>query len=59
MNAVRAQPLLVQGESFFDNFNYYTGYDPAQGFVHYVPEVEAQRLVSVSMSYKLHHQTEA
>ncbi|KAK1243787.1 hypothetical protein MKX08_001925 [Trichoderma sp. CBMAI-0020] len=33
-----------QGESFFDNFNYYTGYDPAQGFVHYVPEVEAQRL---------------
>lgn len=22
---------------FFDNFNYFTGYDPASGFVHYVP----------------------
>jgi hypothetical protein len=21
------------GTSFFDNFNYFTGYDPAQGFV--------------------------
>jgi hypothetical protein len=24
------------GTSFFDNFNYFTGYDPAQGFVQYV-----------------------
>jgi hypothetical protein len=25
-----------QGTSFFDNFNYFFGYDPAQGFVQYV-----------------------
>jgi hypothetical protein len=25
------------GPSFFDNFNYFSGYDPAQGFVQYVP----------------------
>ncbi|PNY26458.1 Uncharacterized protein TCAP_03587 [Tolypocladium capitatum] len=31
------------GESFFDQFNYFTGYDPAQGFVHYVPRAEAQQ----------------
>ncbi|KAI1625437.1 endo-1,3(4)-beta-glucanase [Exophiala viscosa] len=24
------------GTSFFDNFDYYTGYDPSDGFVHYV-----------------------
>ncbi|RMZ80280.1 hypothetical protein DV738_g2842, partial [Chaetothyriales sp. CBS 135597] len=24
-----------QGETFFDKFNYYYGYDPAEGFVHY------------------------
>ena len=29
--------VVVSGTSFFDNFDYYTGYDPAQGFVHYVP----------------------
>ncbi|KAG6021679.1 hypothetical protein E4U41_002429 [Claviceps citrina] len=29
------------GETFFDQFNYMTGYDPAQGFVHYVPREEA------------------
>ncbi|KAL7790879.1 family 16 glycoside hydrolase [Trichoderma ceciliae] len=33
-----------QGENFFDNFNYYTGFDPAHGFVHYVPELQAQQL---------------
>ncbi|PTB78443.1 glycoside hydrolase family 16 protein [Trichoderma longibrachiatum ATCC 18648] len=33
-----------QGENFFDNFNYYTGYDPAQGFVHYVPQAQAQQM---------------
>lgn len=38
--------IIVQGENFFDNFNYYTGYDPAQGFVHYVPQVQAQQMVS-------------
>ncbi|QUC20010.1 uncharacterized protein UV8b_04251 [Ustilaginoidea virens] len=29
------------GETFFDQFNYRTGYDPAHGFVHYVPHAEA------------------
>ncbi|KAI0852360.1 glycoside hydrolase family 16 protein [Daldinia vernicosa] len=32
------------GTSFFDKFNYFTGYDPAQGFVHYVPEAQASQL---------------
>jgi len=25
------------GTDFFDNFDYFTGYDPSSGFVHYVP----------------------
>ncbi|OAQ64750.1 glycoside hydrolase family 16 [Pochonia chlamydosporia 170] len=29
------------GQNFFDQFNYFTGYDPAQGLVHYVPQPEA------------------
>jgi len=29
------------GTTFFDNFDYYTGYDPSSGFVHYVPEETA------------------
>ena len=29
------------GTSFFDNFNYFTGYDPSAGFVHYVPSATA------------------
>ncbi|KAH9909969.1 glycoside hydrolase family 16 protein [Xylariomycetidae sp. FL2044] len=32
------------GTSFFDNFNYFTGYDPAEGFVHYVPQEQAESL---------------
>ncbi|KAI8623821.1 glycoside hydrolase family 16 protein [Xylariaceae sp. FL1651] len=32
------------GSTFFDNFNYFTGYDPAQGFVHYVPKEQAAQL---------------
>ncbi|CAK7202103.1 hypothetical protein SEUCBS139899_004823 [Sporothrix eucalyptigena] len=32
------------GESFFDNFNYFNTYDPADGFVHYVPASTAQSL---------------
>ncbi|KAI0024534.1 glycoside hydrolase family 16 protein [Xylariomycetidae sp. FL0641] len=32
------------GTSFFDNFDYFTGYDPAQGFVHYVPREQAESL---------------
>ncbi|RCI16468.1 hypothetical protein L249_2085 [Ophiocordyceps polyrhachis-furcata BCC 54312] len=33
-----------EGETFFDQFNYFTGYDPAKGFVHYVPRPQAQQL---------------
>jgi len=29
------------GTSFFDNFDYFTGYDPTHGFVHYVPAATA------------------
>ncbi|EPE33256.1 Concanavalin A-like lectins/glucanase [Glarea lozoyensis ATCC 20868] len=29
------------GENFFDNFDYFTGYDPSSGFVHYVDSVAA------------------
>ena len=38
------------GTSFFDNFDYFTGYDPAQGFVHYVdgPGSMAQNLTYAS-----------
>ncbi|KAI0470964.1 glycoside hydrolase family 16 protein [Xylariaceae sp. FL0804] len=32
------------GTSFFDNFDYFTGYDPAAGFVHYVPQEQAESL---------------
>ena len=32
------------GTNFFDNFDYFTGYDPSSGFVHYVPEAEATQL---------------
>ncbi|KAF3064058.1 putative glycosidase C21B10.07 [Daldinia childiae] len=32
------------GTTFFDKFNYFVGYDPAQGFVHYVPEAQATQL---------------
>ncbi|PMD21569.1 glycoside hydrolase family 16 protein [Hyaloscypha hepaticicola] len=32
------------GTSFFDNFDYFTGYDPSSGFVHYVPEAQATAL---------------
>jgi hypothetical protein len=31
----------VSGTTFFDNFDYFTGYDPAQGFVHYVTAAQA------------------
>ncbi|GAB7348803.1 hypothetical protein MBLNU459_g7521t2 [Dothideomycetes sp. NU459] len=30
-----------EGTDFFSNFNYFEGYDPASGFVHYVPEATA------------------
>ncbi|KAI0865754.1 concanavalin A-like lectin/glucanase domain-containing protein [Xylaria cubensis] len=32
------------GSTFFDNFDYFVGYDPAQGFVHYVPKEQAAQL---------------
>ena len=30
-----------EGTDFFDNFDYFTGYDPSSGFVHYVPAATA------------------
>lgn len=38
--------FVDSGTTFFDQFDYYTGYDPAEGFVHYVPEATAKSLVS-------------
>lgn len=35
---------LVSGTNFFDNFDYFTGYDPSFGFVHYVPQAQATQL---------------
>ncbi|KAG9227952.1 glycoside hydrolase family 16 protein [Amylocarpus encephaloides] len=32
------------GTSFFDEFDYFTGYDPTAGFVHYVPSEQAEAL---------------
>ncbi|KAH8166553.1 hypothetical protein CIB48_g1705 [Xylaria polymorpha] len=32
------------GSTFFDQFDYFIGYDPAQGFVHYVPKEQATQL---------------
>lgn len=31
------------GTDFFDSFDYYTGYDPSSGFVHYVPQSTAEQ----------------
>jgi hypothetical protein len=33
-----------EGEAFFDTFDYFTGYDPTGGFIHYVPREQAQQL---------------
>ncbi|KAH8591483.1 glycoside hydrolase family 16 protein [Bisporella sp. PMI_857] len=35
-------------ETFFDNFDYFTGYDPAAGLVHYVP---AEMAVQYNLTY--------
>lgn len=32
------------GETFFNDFEYFTGYDPTFGFVHYVPQGQAEQL---------------
>ncbi|KAI1776410.1 glycoside hydrolase family 16 protein [Hypoxylon cercidicola] len=32
------------GTTFFDKFNYFEGYDPTAGFVHYVPQARAEQL---------------
>ena len=32
------------GTNFFDNFDYFTGYDPSQGFVHYVDQAGSQQM---------------
>ncbi|KAI3396348.1 hypothetical protein diail_12238 [Diaporthe ilicicola] len=36
-----ARHIIMPG---FDNFDYYTGYDPTNGFVHYVPREQAESL---------------
>lgn len=36
------------GTDFFDNFDYFTGYDPSSGFVHYVP---AEMAASYNLTY--------
>jgi hypothetical protein len=38
------------GTSFFDNFNYFTGYDPAQGFVQYVQYLAQSRKLVLTHS---------
>ncbi|KAJ5161968.1 hypothetical protein N7492_007360 [Penicillium capsulatum] len=35
---------VYSGASFFDNFEYFTGYDPTKGFVHYVDSAAANQL---------------
>lgn len=43
--------LADNGTTFFDNFDYYTGYDPSQGFVHYVDrESSAQQNLTFASS---------
>lgn len=37
---------LVSGTSFFDNFDYFSGYDPTSGFVHYLDSEQAAQSVS-------------
>ncbi|EFX03507.1 beta-glucanase [Grosmannia clavigera kw1407] len=37
-------------ENFFDKFDYFSGYDPANGFVHYVPQGTAESLNLTSAS---------
>ena len=32
------------GPNFFDNFDYFTGYDPSAGFVHYVDQPGSEQL---------------
>ena len=32
------------GSSFFDNFDYFTGYDPSDGFVHYVDQPGSEQM---------------
>lgn len=41
------------GPNFFDNFDYFTGYDPTAGYVHYVDEI-----VATSQQYNLTYATE-
>jgi hypothetical protein len=36
----------IAGPSFFDNFEYFSGYDPTHGFVHYLNVEQAAQFVS-------------
>lgn len=41
---------LDSGTTFFDNFNYFSGYDPSHGFVHYVPNASYNLTVATENS---------
>lgn len=40
----------IHGTDFFDSFDYFTGYDPTEGFVHYLLEDQMQEYVSFFLS---------
>jgi hypothetical protein len=42
---------LVSGTSFFDNFDYFTGYDPTGGFVHYLNLEQATQFVRALLPF--------
>jgi hypothetical protein len=42
---------LVNGTSFFDNFDYFTGYDPTAGFVHYLNLEQATQFVRTLLPF--------
>lgn len=38
---------LVSGATFFDGFDYFTGYDPTGGFVHYLDKEQSAQYVRI------------
>lgn len=49
--------LLDSGTNFFDNFDYFEGYDPSSGFVHYVPKETAESLVIIFEAFTFIHKS--
>ena len=47
----RLTRALVSGTSFFDNFDYFTGYDPTGGFVHYLNLEQATQFVRALLPF--------